>query len=102
VESFRFSNPAQRDFDELLRFVARQDGSARARVIRGEILAAVALLARMPGRGHVRDDLPSTIRAWAVHRWLILYRPETVPLEIVQIVGGWQDLPTRFGESDLD
>jgi plasmid stabilization system protein ParE len=102
MESFRFSEPAQRDFDELLRFVARQDGSARARVVRGEILAAAALLARMPGMGHARDDVPSTMRTWTVHRWLILYRPEAIPLEIVRIVGGWQDLPTRLGDPDLD
>ena len=52
--------------------------------------------------GHRLEDLPLSLRAWSVHRWLILYRPEAVPLEVVRIVGGWQDLPTRLGTSDLE
>ena len=87
---------------ELLRFVARNDGSARAGTIEAEILAAAGLLARVPGMGHAREDLPAPLRAWTVHRWLILYRPEATPLEIVRIVGGWQDVSLRLEEADFD
>jgi antitoxin ParD1/3/4/toxin ParE1/3/4 len=63
---------------------------------------AVRLLARMPGMGHRREDLPPSLLAWTVHRWLILYRSETIPLEVVRIVGGWQDVSSRRAELGLD
>lgn len=102
MESFRFSEPAQRDFDEILDYVALRDGLDRASVLEDEILSAVGLLARMPGMGHWREDLPPSLRAWAVHKWLVLYRPQAAPLEVVRIVGGWQDVSSRVEERDLD
>jgi antitoxin ParD1/3/4/toxin ParE1/3/4 len=101
LDSYRFTPRAERDLAELLDFVSSESGSARARALNLEIKDAARLLARMPGMGHRRDDLPPWLRVWTVHRWLILYRPEATPLEIVRIVGGWQDLTSRLGESDL-
>jgi len=86
---------AEQDLAELYDYVAIESGVDRAH-------AAILLLARMPGMGHWREDLPPSLRAWAVHRWLVLYRPGTVPLEVVRIVGGWQDVSSRLESSDFD
>ncbi|NOT32107.1 MAG: type II toxin-antitoxin system RelE/ParE family toxin [Planctomycetes bacterium] len=94
---YRFTPRAQADLAELLEFVSTQSGSNRAQAVKDAVFDAVLLLARMPGMGHRREDLPDpSMRAWPVHGWLILYRPERMPLEIVRIVGGWQDVPTTL------
>lgn len=54
-------------------------------------------LVRMPGMGHRRPDLDPSLRFWPVHRWLVAYRPESDPLEIVRVLGGWLDLPRVLG-----
>jgi len=43
--------------------------------------------------GHAREDLtPRPVLFWAVHSFLIVYRPETEPLEILRVVSGWRDV----------
>lgn len=93
---------AEQDLAELYDYVAIESGVDRAHALEAEFTAAILLLARMPGMGPWREDLPPSLRAWAVHRWLVLYRPGTVPLEVVRIVGGWQDVSSRLESSDFD
>ena len=46
--------------------------------------AAIQLLADDPGIGHLRPDFtPQDVRFWSVFRYLVIYRPDTKPLEIV-------------------
>jgi antitoxin ParD1/3/4/toxin ParE1/3/4 len=43
------------------------------------------------------DDLDDeTLRVWPVHSYLIVYRPEQKPIEIVRVVSGFRDLFTLF------
>jgi plasmid stabilization system protein ParE len=52
-------------------------------------------LADLPGLGHVRDDLiDETLRVWTVHSYLVIYRPETRPLQIVRVLSGYRDIAT--------
>jgi hypothetical protein len=52
-------------------------------------------LAELPGPGHVRDDLvDETLRVWTVHSYLVTYRPETRPLQIVLVLSGYRDIAT--------
>jgi len=47
----------------------------------------------MPGMGHSREDLTArAVRFWAVHSFLIVYRPDTEPLQILRVVSGWRDV----------
>jgi hypothetical protein len=49
------------------------------------------------GPGHRRDDLADqSLRVWSVYSCLIGYRPEQSPIQIVRIVGGYQDIPHLF------
>ncbi len=54
----------------------------------------------MPGMGHRRSDLgDDSLRIWPVFSYLIVYRPETNPLEIVRVVSGYRDLaPLLIGQ----
>ncbi len=51
-------------------------------------------LAEMPGKGHLREDLgDEAIRVWVVYSYLIIYRPEPKPLQVVRVVSGYRDVP---------
>ena len=44
--------------------------------------------------GHTRDDLTSRpVRYWAVRSYMVVYKPDGRPLEIVRVVHGARDLP---------
>lgn len=52
-------------------------------------------LAEMPGLGHMREDLVAidqALRFWPVYSYLIVYRAETDPLEVVRVLHGARDV----------
>jgi antitoxin ParD1/3/4/toxin ParE1/3/4 len=62
-----------------------------------QLREAFRKLADMPGIGHFREDLlDQRYRFWSVHSYLIVYRWETKPLEIISIVHGARDLAAFF------
>jgi plasmid stabilization system protein ParE len=61
--------------------------------IRDEIFAAFESLAKTPGKGHYRSDLSTEpLRFWRVREYLIIYRSEKKPLEIVRVLHGKRDV----------
>jgi plasmid stabilization system protein ParE len=53
----------------------------------------IVSLASTPGGGHWRRDLTDeSVRFFAVYSYLIVYRPETKPLQIVAILHGSRDV----------
>ena len=60
-----------------------------------EFVEAFRFLVRTPGAGHKREDLAEDrpILFWPMRNYLILYKPNTNPLQIVTIVSGSQDVP---------
>jgi len=58
-----------------------------------KFLAACASLANTPYLGHKREDLtPRPLRFWPVGSYLIIYKPDTKPLEILRILSGYRDV----------
>lgn len=50
-------------------------------------------LAEMPEMGHSREDLADEpLRFWPVHSYLIIYRPDRSPLEVVRVLSGYRDI----------
>ena len=48
----------------------------------------------MPGMGHRREDLTSyPVLFWPVGAYLIIYRAERQPIEIVAVTQGSRDIP---------
>ena len=48
----------------------------------------------MPEMGHRREDLTSRpVRFWSIDRYMVIYKPEPLPIEIVRVVSGRRDLP---------
>jgi plasmid stabilization system protein ParE len=93
---FVLSPAAQNDLHDIWDFIARDSVSAADRVF-DEIIEMMNTLADMPGMGHRRDDLADeTLRALSVRSYLIVYRPDAVPLEVVRIVSGYRDIEALF------
>lgn len=105
MTSYRLSGQALQDLSEILAYIQREHGEGRALRFRNEVMRTVSNLAMHPHTGHGRLDLPRrAFRFWPVHSYLIVYRPETIPLEIVAFVHGARDpadLRDRIGEPVL-
>jgi len=85
---------AKTDVRDIVDFIRQRNPEAAKRV-RRELQDSMRRLADFPGMGHARDDLADeTVRVWAVYSYLIIYRPEQKPLEVIRVVHGARDLRT--------
>ena len=37
-----------------------------------------------------------TVRVWTVHSYLVIYRPDARPLQVVRVLSGYRDIATLF------
>ncbi|MBI4605564.1 MAG: type II toxin-antitoxin system RelE/ParE family toxin [Planctomycetes bacterium] len=92
MSRYRLTPAAKADLCEIEEYIARRSVAAASRVM-AEIRAAMRRIAERPGIGHARKDLAEdTLRFWAVYSYLIIYRPDTKPLEVVRVLHGAQDV----------
>lgn len=94
--SFVFTRRALEDLDSIWTYIARDSVTAANRV-KAEILTAVNALARHPGMGSKRSDITHRpVRFWTVSRYpnfVLIYRDDTSPLQVVAVLHGKRDLP---------
>lgn len=58
-------------------------------------------LAEAPGLGHFREDLaPEPVRFWPVYSYLIVYLPDSDPLQVLRVLHGARDVAAIFGGQD--
>jgi plasmid stabilization system protein ParE len=94
VAPYVLSAPAASDLREIHAYIAADDPAAARRVLH-DLRDAMHRLTELPGLGHVREDLvDETLRMWTVHSYLVIYRPETRPLQIVRVLSGYRDIAT--------
>jgi plasmid stabilization system protein ParE len=90
---------ARADLAEIADFI-RQDSPGAARRVVESLREAMAKLADLPEMGHVREDLaPTPLRFWPIYSYLVIYRPESRPLQVVRILHGARDV-RRLLEDD--
>lgn len=93
--SFVFTPSATRDIDEILEYVLDRDGSGRALHVYEKLHDAFLTAAAQPNIGHRREDLADeSLRVWLVYSFLVIYRPDTRPVEIVRVLHGARDIPS--------
>ena len=81
------------DLDEIWEYIAADNIDAADRWI-GKLFDAFEALGQMPGMGHRREDLTSyPVLFWPVGAYLIIYRVERQPIEIVAVTQGSRDIP---------
>ena len=92
---FQLTTQAIEDLDDIWWFIAEGSREAAGRV-EMEIIATCRRLAGYPLMGHQRRDItPLPVRFWTLPKYpnyVIVYRPETEPLQVVAILHGKQDL----------
>lgn len=83
---------AEADLAEIVEYVRRDSASAALRVLEA-LEDAMQLLAERPGIGHLRADLTGdAFLFWPVLSYLVIYRPDTDPLQIVRVLRGKRDV----------
>lgn len=89
---FVLTPQASRDLDGIWEYIA-EDSIERADRAADAIENAIRLIADNPKIGHVREDFADKRhRFWPVLSYLIMYRQDTKPLQILRIVSGYRDL----------
>jgi antitoxin ParD1/3/4 len=93
--SFEFTPQATEDLDAIWWFIAEDSREAADRV-EMEIVASCRQLAKHPLMGSKRQDITQLpVRFWTVAKfpnYIIVCRPETVPLQVVAVPHGKRDL----------
>lgn len=80
---------AGQDMVDIWRYIQEQSSVAVADRVEHTIRERIILLCGNPGVGHWRTDLTSEdVKFFSVYSYLIVYRPETKPLQIVAILHG--------------
>jgi plasmid stabilization system protein ParE len=93
VSGYILSTAAEFDFDEIWEYIAADNIDAADRWV-GKLFDAFEALGQMPGMGHRREDLTSfPVLFWPVGAYLIIYRAERRPIEIVAVTQGSRDIP---------
>lgn len=84
---------ASLDLDDIWEYIAADSIDAADRWI-GKHFDAFEALGRTPGMGHKREDLTwYSVLFWPVGSYLIIYRAERSPVEIVAVTRGSRDIP---------
>jgi plasmid stabilization system protein ParE len=92
---FQFTQQATDDLDAIWWFIAQDSRDAADRV-ELEIVATCRRLAIHPLMGTRRLDITRLpVRFWTVTKfsnYVIVYRPETTPLQVIAVLHGMRDL----------
>ncbi len=92
VVPFALTLQAELDLNEIWDYIARDSLEQADRVVT-ELEKAMLALAHQPGMGHLREDwADSRHRFWPVYSYIIMYRSETKPLQILRVISGYRNL----------
>jgi plasmid stabilization system protein ParE len=84
---------AARDLVEIWQYIKRHSSVEVADRAESVIRERVGFLAKTPGAGHWSKHLTDEpVKFFAVYSYLIVYRPETKPLQVVAILHGRRDV----------
>jgi plasmid stabilization system protein ParE len=95
--AFQLTLQAVEDLDAIWWIIAEDNQDAANRV-EVEILTTCRRLAKHPRIGARRRDITLLpVRFWTISKfpnYVIVYRPETIPLQVIAILHGKRDLPS--------
>jgi plasmid stabilization system protein ParE len=93
MKRFVLTRPAERDLGQIKSYLVEKAGPTIAHRVMKEIRSALYFLGSHPEVGHVREDLTSRqVKFWRIYSYLIVYDPETKPLEIMRVLHGMREL----------
>jgi len=81
------------DLVQIWRYIRKQSSFQIADRVESVIRDKIIFLAGSPGVGHWRKDLTDqAVKFFPVYSYLIVYRPDTKPLQVVSILHGRRDV----------
>ena len=81
------------DLVQIWRYIGKQSSFRIADRVEAVIRDKIIFLAGSPGAGHWRKDLTDqAVKFFPVYSYLIVYRPDTKPLQVVSILQGRRDV----------
>ncbi len=90
---FEVSDAAARDIEDIVGYLQQNASPEIADRIYERFLQSFRDLAKIPLSGHRRPDLPIRgILFYAVYSYLIVYAPQTKPLQILAVLHGKRHL----------
>jgi len=93
MRRYVLSPEAAVDLVQIWRYLKEQSSIEIADRVESVIRDKIVLLAANPDAGHWRKNLTDeTVKFFPVYSYLIVYRPETTPLQIVSILHGRRDV----------
>ena len=93
MSGYVLSADAALDLEDIWEYIAADNVDAADRWT-GKLFDAFEALGRTPGMGHKREDLTAyPVLFWPVGAYLVIYRAERLPVEIVAVTRGSRDIP---------
>ena len=81
------------DLVQIWRYIRKQSNAQVADRVESVIRNKIIFLARNPGPGHWRKNLTDlAVKFFPVYSYLIVYRPDTEPFQVVSILQGRRDV----------
>lgn len=101
MNSFRISNQAEKDLEDIWVYLAQQDEILADRKI-AKILDRFPMLAQFPNMGRKRDELHIGLRSFPIKPYIIFYSQIPEGLEIVRILHQSRDIENQFEDDDAE
>ena len=96
MKRYQVTAPAESDLRQVAAWYREHRSVASARRVLSDLRRQMQQLAENPRIGKPREDLaPPEFFFWPHRRYLIVYRPETKPLQIIRVWDTSQN-PARF------
>jgi antitoxin ParD1/3/4/toxin ParE1/3/4 len=90
---YKLTAEAQSDLDAIAEYISDEASIERAIKVLADIRRAFLQLSEMPGMGHFRLDLlDDRFKFWTVFSYVIVYRWNADPLQIMAVMHGARDL----------
>ncbi len=94
MSGYVLGRDAEQDLNDTWDYIAEDSVDAADRLT-ARLFDAFEALARNPRMGHKREDLTNfPLLFWPVGNYLVIYRAEKSPIQIVAVAHGKRDIPT--------
>jgi antitoxin ParD1/3/4/toxin ParE1/3/4 len=102
MSRFILTPRAEQDLGDIWDYIAEDSVDAADRVL-AAIEATLKRLAENPHIGHIREDLADRRhRFWVVYSYLIVYRFEMRPVEVIRVLHAARDVQSILGIASED
>ena len=92
MTAFVLTPAAEADLTDIIKYIAENNSNAAERSV-ARFGRTMQMLADNPEVGHLREDLAAEpLRFWTIYSYMIIYRPETAPLQIIRILHAARDI----------